>query len=78
MKLKRLSAGNYETQDGKYYVHRAINPTYSSDRWWMVGEVILGQSHHLEDFRTFKQCKDYLTERTRIDLVLKSIREEVK
>lgn len=55
--MKRLKAGYYRTTDGTHYIAREEN---NRPAYWMVGEIINGQAQHLEDFRTYKEARNWL------------------
>lgn len=55
--IKRLKAGHYRTTDGTHYIAREEN---NRPAYWMVGEIINGQAQHLEDFRTYKEARNWL------------------
>jgi hypothetical protein len=60
MRLKRISAGNYETPDGRYYIVKQVNSVYLSDIWWILGEVINDQCEHIDDFPSMKEARERL------------------
>jgi len=58
MKMKRIKAGHYATADGSHYIAKEEN---NRPAYWMAGEVIEGQAHHLEDFSTYKEARNWIT-----------------
>lgn len=62
MRLKRISAGNYQTRDGRYYILRLVDLRNLSQIWWILGEVVNGQCQHIDDFTSMKQARERLKE----------------
>jgi hypothetical protein len=64
VKLKRKRAGIYQYRH--YYVERfyqAVRHGGTGIPYWMVGFTTFEGSHHLEDFQSLKEARQYLTER---------------
>lgn len=69
MKLKKIDAGRYQTEDGRfkikdhYYPGNRLVKLFDSHRWSVV-EVVAGVESLRKFFFTFKDAKEYLARLT--------------
>ena len=52
VKLKKIVAGSYSTEDGIYYAVRM-----EDNGWWTVGEH---PGNHIEDFKTLRDARAFI------------------
>jgi hypothetical protein len=54
--MKRVRAGHYISRANRHYTYQM-----QDSGWWTVGRITESGNQHIEDFRSYRQAKEFIS-----------------